>query len=256
MNQSIINDIKKIVFECGEIIKKADYDNLEIKNKEGNNNVVTKYDVLIQEKLKEELLRIIPNAGFIGEENNYQNSNDNEYRFIVDPIDGTTNFSRNIKMSAISVAILKENEVVAGICYNPFVNEMYEAVKGKGAYLNGKEIHVSTKRLKDGIVFCGCSPYYNDLREKSLEIQRKFASVASDFRRFGSAVIEICDIASGKAEVYYELKLMPWDYAAASLILKEAGGIITTIKGEKLQYENPTSVIASNGVENYLEYLN
>lgn len=256
MEQKIIGKIKEIVIECGNIITNANHNELGIKNKEGNNNIVTKYDVLVQEKLRKELLKLIPNASFIGEENDYLNNIDSEYSFIVDPIDGTTNFSRNIKMSAISVAILKYGKPIVGICYNPFTNELYEAQKGKGAYLNGKPIHVSTKKLEEGIVLCGCAPYYNDLRKKSLEIQGKYASIASDYRRFGSAVIEICSIASGKAELYFELKLMPWDYAAASLILEESGGIITTIKGEKIQYIKPTSVIASNGVEDYLKYLN
>jgi len=123
-------------------------------------------------------------------------------------------------------------------------------------YLNDKKIHVSNRSLKDGILLSGCSPYYDDLRRKSIEIHSKFCSVASDFRRFGSAVLEICSIASGRAEVYFELKLMPWDYAAASLILDEAGGKISTIHGDALQYNNPTSVLASNGVEDYLKYIN
>ena len=133
---------------------------------------------------------------------------------------------------------------------------MYSAIKGDGAYLNGKKIHVSTRNLKNGILLSGCSPYYDDLRKKSLEIHSRFSLVASDFRRFGSAVLEICSIASGRAEVYFELKLMPWDYAAASLILEEAGGKISTINGDTLQYNNSTSVLASNGVEDYLKYIN
>lgn len=256
MEQKIYEEIKKIIIECGNLIIDANYDELCIENKKGNNNIVTKYDLLVQEKLKRELLNIIPSATFIGEENCYSNNMNSEYKFIVDPIDGTTNFSRNIKMSAISVALLKNEEPIIGICYNPFVNELYEAQKGKGAYLNGKVIHVSKKQLKDGLVLCGCAPYYSELRKNSLEIQRKYASIASDYRRFGSAVIEICSIASGKAELFFELKLMPWDYAAASLILKEAGGIITTIDGKEIQYSNPTSIIANNGVEDYLKYIN
>ncbi len=255
MKQEIIDKIKQAVVEIGSIMINANHDALDIENKSGNNNIVTKYDLLIQEKLKKKILELIPNASFIGEENDFLDNVNSEYKFIVDPIDGTTNFSRDIKMSAISVAILKNEIPVVGICYNPFLNELYEAQKGKGAYLNGQAIHVSNKQLKDGIVLSGSAPYYDELRKESLEVQRKFASIASDYRRFGSAVIEICDIASGKAEVYFELKLMPWDYAAASLILEEAGGIISTINGEKIQYLKPTSIIASNGLEDYLEYL-
>lgn len=255
MNEEILKKIKQIVVECGKIIIEANYDELDIENKEGNNNIVTKYDVLVQNKLKKELLNLFPNSNFIGEENDDFNNNSNEYTFIVDPIDGTTNFSRNIKMSAISVALLKDNNPIIGVCYNPYTNELYEAQKGNGAYLNGKKICVSNKTLKEGIVLCGCAPYYNELRKESLEIQNKYASIASDYRRLGSAVIEICSIASGRAEVYFELKLMPWDYAAASLILEEAGGVISTLNGEKIQYSKPTSIFASNGIEDYLKYI-
>ncbi len=255
--RKLLESIKKIVYECGEIIVNADRDSLDIELKNGNNNVVTNYDKLVQDTLKEKLTVLIPGSVFFGEENNeyVDDVSTLENVFIVDPIDGTTNFSRGFKTSSISVAFVKSNQPVIGVCYNPYTDEMYSAIKGDGAYLNDKKIHVSNRCLRNGILLSGCSPYYDDLRRKSIEIHSKFCSVASDYRRFGSAVLEICSIASGKAEVYFELKLMPWDYAAASLILEEAGGKISTINGEALQYNNPTSILASNGVEDYLEYI-
>lgn len=257
-NYDLLKSIKNIVYECGLIIVGADRDSLDVELKEGNNNVVTNYDKLVQDTLKEKLTALIPGSVFFGEENNeyVDDVSALENVFIVDPIDGTTNFSRGFKTSSISVALVKNNQLVIGVCYNPYTDEMYSAIKGDGAYLNDKKIHVSNRSLKNGILLSGCSPYYDDLRKKSIEIHSKFCSVASDYRRFGSAVLEICSIASGKAEVYFELKLMPWDYAASSLILEEAGGKISTINGETLQYNNPTSVLASNGVEDYLEYIN
>ena len=252
---NVLKKIKDIVLECGNILVNA-HDDLGIQEKPGIGNIVTKYDLLIQEKLKKGLLEIVPNASFMGEENDNASDINNEYLFIVDPIDGTTNFSRNMKASAISVALLHNNEPIIGVCYNPYIDELYEAKKGQGAFLNNKKIHVSNKNLKEGIVFCGCSPYYEDLREKSLDMQKKFAMLASDYRRIGSAVLELCNIASGKAEVYYELKVMPWDHAAAGLILEEAGGVATTITGDKLQYKEETTILASNGVEDYLKYIN
>lgn len=251
----VYDKIKKVIIECGDLILNINREELTIYNKEGINNIVTNYDILIQNKLKKKLLEIIPNASFIGEEETFNNDINNEYIFVVDPIDGTTNFSRNMNLSAISVALLKNNKPLYGFCYNPYTNELYEARKNSGAYLNGKRIHVSNKTLKEGIVLCGCSPYYDELRKKSLEIQNKLAMVASDYRRLGSAVIELCSIASGKAELYFELKLMPWDYAAASLILEEAGGIIKTIENKDIEYLKPTSIVASNNKEDYYKYL-
>lgn len=250
---NLCDEIKKIVKNCGIILLNCNRDDININSKEGNNNIVTNYDLLIQNKLKKELLELLPDAGFIGEEDDIDNDINNEYIFVVDPIDGTTNFARDIKLSSISVALLKNGKPIIGVCYNPYVDELYEAKKDSGAYLNGKQIHVSTKKLKDGIVSCGCAPYYNELREESLKLQNKYATIASDYRRLGSAVIEICNVASGKVELYFEMKLMPWDYAAASLILEEAGGVITTMDGDEIQYLNSSSVMASNGIENYLE---
>ena len=255
INENIYISIKKVIIECGKMLVNADRNALNVQNKEGNNNFVTDYDVLIQNKLKNELLSLLPSAGFMGEENDMKNGIDNEYLFIVDPIDGTANFSRDFKLSAISVALLKDKKPFVSFCYNPYINELYEAYKGQGAYLNGKKIHVSNKNLKNGIVFTGAAPYYDDLRKKTLELQTIFGSVASDFRRFGTAVIELCALACGKAELFYELKLMPWDYAAASLIIEEAGGIIKTIDGEDIQFFEPSSILASNGVEDYFKYI-
>ena len=253
--ERIYEEIKKVILACGEILLNANKNDLIVKNKEGNNNIVTNYDVLIQNKLKTNLLDLIPSAGFVGEEEDLIFGIDNEYVFIVDPIDGTTNFSRNVGLSAISIALLKDGNPYMAFCYNPYLKELYEARKNNGAYLNGNKIYVSNKTLENGLVFLGSSPYYDELRKKSSEIQSVLMAKAFDFRRFGSAVIEICNVASGKAELFYELRLMPWDYAAASLILTEAGGIIKTIDGEDIQYHNPTSIMASNGKDDYLKYF-
>lgn len=253
----LMEEVKKIVSECGRIIIEADKTSLEIDLKDGNNNIVTKYDKLVQNILKEKLMNLIPDSIFVGEENeeNAKSFDTAKYVFIVDPIDGTTNFSRDFKMSAISVALLKNKQPIIAVCYNPYVKEMYTAIKGYGAFLNDKRIYVSDRKLKDGILLSGCAPYYNELRKESLNIQNTLALIASDYRRYGSAVIELCSIASGKAEVYFELKLMPWDFAAASLIIKEAGGKITTINGEEIQYDNPSSILASNMTEDYIKYI-
>ena len=253
--EEIYNKIKEVVLDSGKILLEADRDDLGIESKEGNNNIVTKYDVLLQEKLKNELLSIVPEAKFMGEEGENTDYKDAKYLFIVDPIDGTTNFSRGLKYSSISCALLEDGKPVIGVCYNPFANELFEAKAGNGAFLNGKPIHVSDRELKNGILLSGCSPYYDDLREKSIMIHNKLSRIASDFRRFGSAVLEICTIAAGRAEVYCELKLMPWDHAAAGLILTEAGGKISTVDGKNVDYVGPTSVLASNNKEDYLKYI-
>lgn len=251
----LIVKIENIVKVCAKQIIDVKQETIEIENKEGIGNIVTQYDKKIQEELKSSLLNLLPEANFIGEENDYGEILKTGYTFIVDPIDGTTNFSRNLSLSAISVALLKDAEPYIGVCYNPYIDEMFIAQKGKGAYLNGKSIKVSNKKLQEGILLTGNAPYYADMREKSLKIIKKIAMIASDFRRFGSAVIELCNIACGRAELYFELKLQPWDYAAGMLIVKEAGGNVSQMNGEKITFDKAISILASNNAEDYLKYL-
>lgn len=251
----LIVEIENIVKVCAKQIIDIKQEKIKIDNKEGIGNIVTQYDKKIQEELKSNLLKLLPEASFIGEENDYGKIVNPGYTFIVDPIDGTTNFSRGLSLSAISVALLKDAEPYIGVCYNPYIDEMFIAQKGQGAYLNGKAIKVSNKKLHEGIVLTGNAPYYADMREKSLITLKNFAMIASDFRRFGSAVIELCNIACGRAELYFELKLQPWDFAAGMLIVEEAGGKVSQMNGEKMPFDKPTSIFASNNKENYLKYL-
>ena len=251
----LLYEIENIVKISAKQIIEIKQETIEIENKEGIGNIVTQYDKKIQTELKEGLLKLLPVANFIGEENDYGKILKSGYTFIVDPIDGTTNFSRGLSLSAISVALLKDAEPYLGVCYNPYTNEMFVAQRGKGAYLNGKLINVSNKKLNEGIVLTGNAPYYADMREKSLKILNNFANIASDFRRFGSAVLELCNIACGRAEVYFELKLQPWDFAAAMLIVEEAGGKVTQINGEKMTFDKASSILASNNTEEYIKYI-
>ena len=246
----LIVEIENIVKVCAKQIIDIKQEKIKIDNKEGIGNIVTQYDKKIQEELKSGLLKLLPEANFIGEENDYGEILKTGYTFIVDPIDGTTNFSRNLSLSAISVALLKDAEPYIGVCYNPYTDEMFAAQKGKGAYLNGKSIKVSNKKLQEGIVLTGNAPYYADMREQSLTILKNFSMIAADFRRFGSAVIELCNIACGRAEVHFELKLQPWDFAAGMLIVEEAGGKVTQLNGEKITFDKATSILASNNKEN------
>ena len=252
----IIYKIESIVRECGHIMLSR-YDDLDIEEKDGVGNLVTKYDKLIQNRLKDELLKLIPTASFFGEEGKEENKIlENGYTFIVDPIDGTFNFTRDIKLSAISVALLKDSIPYISVCFNPYINEMYLAQKDKGAYLNNKKIVVSDKKLASGLLLFGSSPYNEELHNKSFELLNKVGKHCLDIRRTGSAVIDLCSIASGKAEIYFELTLSPWDYAGGYLLVVEAGGIVTDINGNDIRFDKPCSIIATNKREDYLKYFN
>lgn len=252
MNE-LLYEIEKIVRAAAELMLSAEEDK-GIEEKEGIGNYVTKYDKLVQQTLQKELLALLPDASFIGEEEDDHSKVAEGYTYIVDPIDGTANFARGFSQSFISVALLKDGENFISVCYNPYLDEMFTAEKGKGAYLNGKAIHVSDKKLKEGIIFMGNSPYYADLREKTYDMFKRITLDAADFRRIGSAVLEMCYVACGRAEAFIELRLQLWDYSAAKLIVEEAGGVVTDSKGGKLDFSGPTGIVASNGVQDYIKY--
>ena len=219
---------------------------MKIDSKEGPANFVTEYDEKVQRLLEKDLKQIVPDAKFVGEEENTNTVSDKGRYFIVDPIDGTTNFIKDYHMSCISVALLEDGEVKIGVIYNPYLDEMFCAVKGEGAYCNERRIFVSEQPLSNGLVLFGTSPYNKELNKKSFEMAYEFFTQALDIRRSGSAALDLCSIAAGRAELYFELKLSPWDYAAGSLLVEEAGGIVTTIDGERLCFDRPCSVLAKN----------
>ena len=168
----MINKITETVKAAGEIILSAHNQESSITAKEGKKNFVTKYDVAVQEFLFEELGKAFPEAEFVGEEgeNDFSISG---LRFIIDPIDGTTNFMQDYRCSCISVALCQGNEVIAGVVYNPYTNELFSAEKGKGAYLNGTRISVSERPLSDGLALFGTSPYHPENTDETFALLRK-----------------------------------------------------------------------------------
>lgn len=225
------NAITAVIKKAGEIVLSAHNQEQTISEKTGKKNFVTKYDVAVQNFLFEELKKIMPEAEFIGEEEGAQSDYDG-LRFIIDPIDGTTNFVQDYRCSTISVALCDKNEPIAGVVYNPYTGEVFHAEKGKGAFLNGKPIKVSERPLSDGIAIFGSSPYHPEYTDEVFDLLKKVFTLSRDIRRNGSAAYDICLVSCGRAEIFFEKDLNPWDYAAGMIILKEAGGIAMTYQGE------------------------
>jgi len=245
----IIETVKK----AGEIVLSAHNQEDSVTAKEGKKNFVTKYDVAVQDFLFAELGKAFPEAEFVGEEceNNFEST---ALRFIIDPIDGTTNFMQDFRCSCISVALCKENDVIAGVVYNPYTNEIFSAEKGKGAYLNGEKIRVSDRPLSDGLALFGTSPYHPENTDATFELLRKVFDFCRDIRRSGSAAYDVCTIACGRCEVFFEKELQPWDIAAGTLILREAGGIAKNYDGNEISFGKPEDVVFANPVA-YEEFV-
>ena len=267
IKESYVDKLLSGILECGLLMKNADRSVLMVDDKAGHANFVTNYDKKIQEELAKRLLSIYPGARFIGEEEatcessqtGFQTENDDmpskrdiqdysEYAFIVDPIDGTTNFMKDYKQSCISVGLTKNGEQVAGIVYQPYAEEMFCAEKGKGAYLNGEKIHVSNNDMEHALVAFGTAPYYEELRKESFAKAELFCGRCIDVRRSGSAAIDLCNVAAGRTDLYFEYRICPWDIAAGSLIVTEAGGMISQIDGSDITLEDKCSILATNGV--------
>ena len=242
----ILNEIITAAKECGQVMLDADRNDIGIKDKAGKANFVTAYDCKIQELIQGKLKSILPEAEFFGEEEDCQIDKNAEYIFVVDPIDGTTNFIKDYHMSCISVALVSDGKVETGVIYNPYLDEMYYAERGNGAFCNGRRIHVSKEPLSNGLVLFGTSPYYEELNEKSFQMAYEYFKKALDIRRSGSAALDLCAVAAGRAELYFELKLSPWDYAAGSLLVEEAGGTVTDTDGNCIQFAKPSSILAKN----------
>jgi myo-inositol-1(or 4)-monophosphatase len=249
MEKTFTDIISPIIKNAGKII--LDAHDVEIaKVKPGDVNFVTKYDVKVQDFLIVALSKAFPYAQFIAEENDVKsNFSVAKLCFIIDPIDGTTNFIRNYKSSAISIGAFSYGKGIFGAIYNPYLNELYTAEKSKGAFLNGQKIEVSNKTLGQSIFAFGSSPYYKDeLTEDTFLIAKTLFLNCTDIRRSGSAALDFCHLASGRIDLFFENRLSPWDYAAGSIILEEAGGVVTTLKGEPLSFENCCSVFAGNKI--------
>lgn len=251
----MLDEIVAVVKKCGDIILFASDTERSVSSKEGRANFVTKYDVAVQAYLQEELLKIIPEAVFIGEEGDHGEALGQGYAFIVDPIDGTTNFIKNYRRSCVSVGLALHGTMEIGVIYNPYSNEMFYARRGRGAFLNGQPIHVSGHGLNEGLVCFGTSPYYEELIDQTFDLVKTLHRASLDVRRSGSAALDLCDIASGRCELFFECRLSPWDYAAGSLLVEEAGGHISKMNGELLTLGTGCSVLAGNQLayEDYFE---
>lgn len=235
----LVKSTKEIVFseeKLNEIIAK------------GYADFVTGVDLAVQTYLEAELSKLYPDVQFMGEEGEKSKLDFTKKIWVLDPIDGTSNLIHHLNLSAVSLALVDNNEPVFGVVYNPFTDEIFTAERGKGAYYNGKQIHVSDKKtMKESFVSVGTSPYDADLREKSLEIIANLLRNCTDIRRLGAASLDLCYIAMGKFDCFYEEILRPWDYAAGAVIIEEAGGKITDLDGNKVSFEKSRGILASNG---------
>lgn len=241
----IYEEIIGVVKKAGEMIFHAHEEEITVFDKEGTSNFVTKHDKDIQSFLISHLRQILPEANFLAEEDGIQQELGDGYCFIIDPIDGTTNFIFDYRHSCVSVGLAMRGKMQFGCVYNPYTKELYTAVKGEGAKLNGKEIHSTEKGLAENLAAFGCARYNTGDTCRIFDYSKRLYLNSLGIREGGSAALDICRVASGANGVYVELLLQPWDYAAASLIVMEAGGFISTAEGGMITLDKPCSILAA-----------
>lgn len=239
--ETVVRGMIETAQGAGKLI--LDRNNIEVHEKGDVSNIVTTMDVKSQEYILERITKLVPEAKVIAEESK-NNEFDYGYVWCVDPIDGTTNYAYDTKMSCISIALLYEGKGFIGVVYNPYSDETFVGVKGHGSYLNGNKIHVNKYPLSASLISVGTTPYNKDLADVTFEKMKQIFLHCRDTRRSGSATIDMCYVACGRYDGYYEYVLAPWDYAAVATIIEEAGGVIGTAEPFEWCYTKSITIIA------------
>ena len=228
-----------LIRDFGEI------ENLQVSMK-GPADFVSTADERTERILIEELSRARPGYGFLVEESGTIEGPDKSHRFIIDPLDGTTNFLHSIPHFAISIALEREGQVVSGVVFNPVIDEMFVAEKGSGAFLNNKRLRVAARReLKSTLSATGIPYLGREGHERFLAELAAVMGASSGVRRFGSAALDLAYVAMGRYDAFWERGLKAWDIAAGMLLVREAGGRVSDLNGQETMLETG-DILASN----------
>ena len=211
-------------------------------------NLVTAYDKAVQEYLVSALTALYPDARFFAEEQENDTAVLSAPRcFVIDPIDGTANFIHGLCRSSVSLAMLEEGVTVFGAVYDPYLDELYTATLGGGAYLNGRRISVSGRTPQHAMTIFGTSPYQKERQgANTFRLAERLYRKTRDVRRSGSAALDLAAIAAGRADIFFELSLSSWDVAAGLLLIREAGGTVTGLDGARPALGEAAGVLAAN----------
>ncbi|MBD78402.1 MAG: inositol monophosphatase [Crocinitomicaceae bacterium] len=257
-------DFKKLCSDTCELVRKTGSAVLEERKSfkrsqveiKGSHDFVTHVDRLAEKLLVEGLTKILPEAGFIAEEGT-STKEGKVYNWIIDPIDGTTNFIHGIPAFSISIALLENQQLVMGVVYEINADEMFYAWKNSPAYLNGKEIQVSQESNADLSLLATGFPYHDyNMVDPYLELLKHFMKTTSGIRRLGSAAVDLAYVACGRFEGFYEYGLNPWDVAGGAFIVKQAGGTVCDWKGGD-DFIFGKTILADNSIlhNNYLNSI-
>ena len=244
-NSSFIPAIAAIAREAGALLMEHFDAHVKIEYK-GEADLVTIADRKSEALIRERIRARWPGHDVMGEEEGLRDTG-SEYRWYVDPLDGTTNFAHGFPVFCVSMGLQHKNEMIAGVCFDPARNELFSAEKGKGAHLNGEPIHVSkASRLTESLVGTGF-PSYKRHKNPNIHFYHQITLRTHGVRRAGSAALDLCYVAAGRLDGFWEFNLNPWDTAAGVLVVEEAGGRVSDFRGGAFQL-NSRETLASNGL--------
>ncbi|HET6377431.1 MAG TPA: inositol monophosphatase family protein [Methylocella sp.] len=234
IRSALMNVMVAAALKAGRGLKRdfGEVENLQVSMK-GPGDFVSAADRRAEKVLVEELSKARPGYGFVLEESGKIEGTDKSHCWVIDPLDGTTNFLHGLPLFAVSIALLREGQIVAGLVHNPATGEIYAAEKGQGAYQENRRLRVSARReLRDCLIGCGI-PHLGKAKEHPRFMAELAAvmSKVSNLRRLGAAALDLCFVASGSYDGFWERNLQPWDMAAGIIIVREAGGFVTDAEG-------------------------
>jgi myo-inositol-1(or 4)-monophosphatase len=242
----------KAATAAGMLIKERINGNFSIEKKSGPNDLVTEVDKASEALIMNIIRESFPDHFILSEEIG-EIKMDSSYKWIIDPIDGTVNFANGIPLCCVSIGVEKDGDMILGAVYNPMMNEFFFAEKGAGAFLNEKQIHVSDQtQVLHSCLVTGFPYTYLDMENGPLDIFARLVRKGIPVRRLGSAAIDLCWVAAGRFDGYYEHKLNAWDSAAGFLLVEEAGGKVTDFKGAPYSPYQPQLVATNGAIHNEL----
>lgn len=235
----MINDIKKISLEAGNIIRDGFGKKFSIEYKSNESNLVTEIDKKSEKLITDFITQNYPSHSILAEESGKTNRN-SEFTWVVDPLDGTTNFAHGLPIFAVSIGVQRNGETIAGAVYDVMSNNLYTAEKGGGSFCNDSPIKVTSQEILEHSLLVTGFPYdISQNPENALELFSKLTQKARGIRRLGSAAIDFCYVAKGVFDAFWEVNLHPWDICAGKLIVEEAGGKVTDFKGNSTPISTP-----------------
>src|SRR6202012_3615764 len=235
LHSALINVMVKAARRAGRNLKRdlGEIEHLQVSLK-GPANFVSLADKRAEEMLYADLEKARPGYGFLGEEGGAREGTDKSHTWIVDPLDGTTNFLHGIPQFAISIGLQRDDTVIAGVIYNPANDELYIAERGKGAFLNDQRLRVAARRkLDECVVACGLPHIGRGDHGLALKEMAALQNRVAGFRRFGAASLDMAFVAAGRLDGYWERNLQPWDMAAGQILVREAGGTVSGLEGNE-----------------------